>query len=74
MIEDPVKAPWGFCERDYPRSAIVSPYAFKNAQAHYDALLAETKTRGGPTKHSYSTVPGELTGRYSVDFRATTDW
>jgi hypothetical protein len=74
MVEDPAKAPWGFCERDYPRTAIVSPYPFKTAQAHYDALLAETKTRGGPTKHSYSTVPGELTGRYSVDFRATTDW
>src|SRR6478752_8919169 len=34
---DPRNAPWGFCERDYPRSAIVSPYAFKTAQAHYEA-------------------------------------
>ena len=57
-------APWGDCNRDYPREAIVSPYPFKTAQAHYEALLAETKKRGGPTKHTYATVPGEWTGRY----------
>jgi hypothetical protein len=60
----PEQAPWGFCDRDYPREAIVSPYAFKTAQAHYEALMAETKKRGGPTKHTYATVPGEWTGRY----------
>ena len=30
---------WGYCDRDYPREAIVSPYPFKTAQAHYEALL-----------------------------------
>lgn len=60
----PVTAAWGRCDRDYPRAAIVSPYGFKTAQAHYDALLAETRKRGGPTKHTYATVPGEWTGRY----------
>jgi hypothetical protein len=74
FVEDPRKAPWGFCERDYPRAAIVSPYSFKTAQAHYEALLAETKARGGPTRHTYATVPGELTGRYGVDFRNASDW
>jgi hypothetical protein len=57
-------APWGRCERDYPREAIVSPYKFKTAQEHYEALLAETRKRGGPTQHTYATVPGEWTGRY----------
>jgi hypothetical protein len=57
-------AAWGYCDRDYPRAAIVSPYAFKTAQAHYEALLAETRKRGGPAAHTYSTVPGEWTGRY----------
>jgi hypothetical protein len=60
----PSQAPWGFCDRDYPREAIVSPYPFRTAQAHYEALMAETKQRGGPTKHTYATVPGEWTGRY----------
>ncbi len=57
-------AAWGYCDRDYPREAIVSPYKFKTAKEHYEALLAETRKRGGPTKMSYATVPGEWTGRY----------
>ncbi len=61
----PASAPWGMCDRDYPRAAIVSPYPFKTAQEHYEALLAETKKRGGPTIHTYATVPGEWTGRYA---------
>jgi len=60
----PASAAWGYCDRDYPREAIVSPYAFKTAQAHYEALLEETRGRGGPTQHTYATVPGEWTGRY----------
>jgi hypothetical protein len=61
----PGSAAWGMCDRDLPRSAIVSPYGFKTAQEHYEALLAETTQRGGPTKHTYATVPGELNGRYA---------
>jgi len=58
-------AAWGRCDRDYPREAIVSPYPFKTAQEHYEALLAETRKRGGPTIHTYATVPGEWSGRYA---------
>jgi len=60
----PASAAWGFCDRDYPRASIVSPYGFKTAQAHYEALLQETRGRGGPTEHTYATVPGEWSGRY----------
>ena len=60
----PATAPWGKCENDYPRESIVSPYPFKTAQAHYEALMAETKGRGGPTEHTYATVPGEWSGIY----------
>jgi hypothetical protein len=60
----PASAAWGHCDRDWPREAIVSPYGFKTAQSHYEALLEETKRRGGPTEHTYATVPGEWTGRY----------
>jgi hypothetical protein len=63
---DPKNAPWGFCERDYPREAIVSPYPFKTAQAHYEALLAETKAKGGPTLHTPATFPADWTGRYGL--------
>jgi hypothetical protein len=70
---DPKTAAWGHCDRDLPRPALVSPYAFKTAQAHYEALLAEATARGGPTKHSYATVPGDWNGRYGVEFR-NGDW
>ena len=46
--DPPRTAAWGYCDRDYPREAIVSPYRFKTAQEHYEALLAETRKRGGP--------------------------
>jgi hypothetical protein len=62
--DPPRTAAWGHCDRDYARAAIVSPYGFATAQQHYEALLAETRGRGGPTKHTYATVPGELNGRY----------
>jgi hypothetical protein len=60
---DPKTAAWGHCDRDYPRDAIVSPYPFKTAQAHYEALLAETMKRGGPTKPKYEEI-ADWTGRY----------
>jgi hypothetical protein len=60
----PRTAAWGFCDRDYPRSEIVSPYGFSSAQEHYDALLAESKERGTYVEHTYSTIPGEISGRY----------
>jgi len=63
----PATAAWGFCDRNYPRESIVSPYDFDSAQSHYEALLEETRSRGGPTEHTYATVPGEISGRYFWD-------
>jgi len=61
---DPATASWGNCDRDYPREAIVSPYPYTSARAHYDALLAEAESRGGPTQHDRTSVP-DWNGRYS---------
>ena len=55
----PESAPWGNCGRDYPRESILSPYPFATAQEHYEALLEETRTRGGPEEYTYATVPGD---------------
>src|SRR5687767_3936671 len=55
--DPPRTAAWGFCDRDYPREHIVSPYAFKTAKDHYEALLAETKGKGGPTVYTQATLP-----------------
>lgn len=61
----PASASWGHCDADYPREAIVSPYPFKTAQAHYEALLAETKAHGGPTLYTREHPPPNWNGRYS---------
>ena len=61
----PQSATWGHCDTDYPREAIVSPYPFKSAQEHYEALLAETKSRGGPTIYTRERPPPDWNGRYS---------
>ncbi len=58
----PTTAAWGLCERDYPRAAIVSPYGFKTAQAHYEALQAETRARGARAKPR---LPADWSGRYA---------
>ena len=71
---DAKTAAWGYCNKDYPRAAIVSPYPFKTAKQHYEALLAETRSRGGPTVHTYATVPGEWSGRYTWPSTHTETW
>ncbi len=63
--DDPATGPWGHCERDYPREAIVSPYGFSSAQDHYEALLEETRGRGGPDEYDYADFPAaDWTGVY----------
>ncbi len=44
----PATAAWGYCDRDYPRAAIVSPYRFRTAETHYQALLQEARRHGVP--------------------------
>src|SRR6185503_10354642 len=48
---------WGDCNLDYPVSKIQSPYPYKTAEEHYNALLAEAKKAGGPTVHTRQTLP-----------------
>jgi hypothetical protein len=53
----PTSARWGDCKSDWPRENIVSPYPFATSEEHYAALLADARKRGGPTKHTYETMP-----------------
>lgn len=48
----PASASWGDCSMDYPRDKIVSPYPYKTAKEHYEALLAAAKAKGGPTVYA----------------------
>ena len=69
----PFTAAWGYCDRDYPRDQIVSPYPFRTAKAHYEALLAEAKAKGGPTVYTQATVP-RWNGRYHRRNGKTSSW
>jgi hypothetical protein len=53
----PATAGWGDCARDYPAANIRSPYAYKTAKEHYEALMADAARRGGPTVHTRATLP-----------------
>ena len=50
-------AHWGNCNLDYPIEKIVSPYPYKTADEHYNALLADARKAGGPTVHTRQTMP-----------------
>jgi hypothetical protein len=71
--DPPRTAAWGYCDRDYPREEIVSPYAFKTAKEHYGALLAETKAHNGPTIYTRETLP-DWNGKYRRDRTKTASW
>src|SRR5689334_7531582 len=48
---------WGDCNLDRPVDQIASPYPYKTAAEHYQALMAEAKKAGGPTVHTRQSLP-----------------
>lgn len=48
---------WGDCDLDRDAAEIVSPYPYKTAEEHYNALLAKAKAAGGPTQYSGGNLP-----------------
>ena len=71
--DPPRSAAWGFCDRDYPREEIVSPYAFTTAKEHYAALLPRRARQGGPTVYTQATLP-DWNGRYLRQREKTATW
>ena len=69
----PATAAWGYCDRDYPRAEILSPYKFRTAKEHYAALLKEARDHGGPTVYTQATLP-DWNGRYQRQREKTATW
>jgi len=65
ITSDPAMGAWGHCDIDYARENIVSPYGFASAREHYEALLAETHAKGGPTPYGHDNMPPHWDGRYT---------
>jgi hypothetical protein len=66
----PATAAWGDCKFNLPRADIVSPYPYKTAKEHYEALLAKARAHGGPTIYTKATTP-DWDGYYARDMRDT---
>jgi hypothetical protein len=63
----PRSATWADCgDRHWTRERILSPYPYRTAKEHYEALLAASKAKGGPTVQTRATVP-EWDGYYQRD-------
>jgi hypothetical protein len=60
----PASASWSDCTADYPRDQIVSPYPYKTAKEHYDALMAKARANGGPTTYTRQNMPPDWDGWY----------
>jgi hypothetical protein len=71
--DPPASAAWGYCDRDYPRAEIISPYPFETAKEHYEAILADTTARGGPTVYTRATLP-DWDGTYRREFGKAASW
>ena len=65
----PESASWGDCNADWKPEQIISPYPYKTAKEHYDALMAQAKAKGGPTVYTKATVP-DWDGYYRRDGQA----
>ena len=48
---------WGDCDADVDVSQIASPYDYRSAEQHYEALLSQAEAAGGPTLHTRETLP-----------------
>jgi hypothetical protein len=57
MWRDERVGEWGECGLDRATEDIVSPYAHRTAEEHYEALKAEAEADGGPTRHTRETLP-----------------
>jgi hypothetical protein len=65
----PASASWGDCNVDLSRESILSPYSYKTAKEHYNALMAAAKAKGGPTIYTKATTP-DWDGYYQRDTQA----
>jgi hypothetical protein len=56
---------WGDCEDGLSVKELTSPYPYKTAAEHYEALLAKAKAHGGPTVYDRNHPPPAWDGYYN---------
>ncbi len=56
---------WGDCNDGLSVKELTSPYPYKTAEEHYDALMAKAKAHGGPTVYDRNHPPPDWDGYYN---------
>ena len=56
---------WGNCKEGLSLTELKSPYPYKTAEEHYNALLAKAKAKGGPTLYDRDHPPPAWDGYYN---------
>ena len=65
MWVDDFVGEWGDCEYGLSVEELKSPYPYKTAEEHYNALLAQAKAKGGPTIYDRDHPPPDWDGYYN---------
>ena len=64
MWVDNVVGEWGDCEHGLSVDELASPYGYATAEEHYNALLAQAQSNGGPTAYDHDNPPPVWDGYY----------
>ena len=56
---------WGDCDEGLKAAELKSRYPYRTAEEHYNALLAEAKAHGGPTRYDRDHPPPDWDGYYN---------
>ena len=65
---------WGDCDYGISVEELQSPYPYKTAEEHYNALLAEAKANGGPTVYDRDHPPPDWDGYYNSRTLQAQQW
>jgi hypothetical protein len=65
MWVDDFVGEWGDCAYGLTAKELASPYPYRTAAEHYEALLAAAKEKGGPTIYDRERLPPDWDGYYN---------
>ena len=57
---------WGDCKEGLTLEQLKSPYPYKTAEEHYNALMEKAKASGGPTVYDREHLPPDWDGYYDT--------
>jgi hypothetical protein len=65
MWVDDTVGVWGDCDHGLSADELKSPYPYRTAEEHYNALLAQARANGGPTIYGRDNPPPAWDGYYN---------